>query len=51
VGVEIVFATGSKVYMAARRRARSLAPGGSAGGTVTTPVKLSLRGDLTVYAS
>jgi hypothetical protein len=50
VGVEIIFATGAKVYMAATPSAK-LAPGGSAGGAVTTPVKLSLRGDVTVYAS
>lgn len=49
-GIEIVFATGAKVYLAAVPSV-SLAPNGSAGGAVTTPVKLSLRGDYTSYAS
>jgi hypothetical protein len=49
-GIEIVFATGNKVYMAAIPGAR-LTPAGSSGAAVTTPVKLSVRGDLTYYAS
>lgn len=48
--IAITFATGSKVYFAATPGV-SLAPTGSAGGPVTTPVKLGLRGDLTAYAS
>ncbi|BEP42262.1 phage tail tube protein [Variovorax sp. V15] len=43
------FATGDQVYFAATPSA-SLAPGGSAGAVVTTPVKLSVRGRLTNYA-
>lgn len=50
VGIQIGFATGAKVYFMATPSA-SMAPGGSAGGPVTTPVKLSLRGDITPYAS
>jgi hypothetical protein len=49
-GIEIIFANGVKVYFAATPSA-SLAPGGSAGGLVTTPAKLNLRGDLTTYAA
>lgn len=44
------FATGDLVYFAAAPSA-SLAPGGSAGGVVTTPVKLGVRGLLTNYAA
>jgi hypothetical protein len=50
-GVEIVFATGDKVYMAATP-ATKIAPTGSAGQAVTTPpVKLNVRGELTTYAA
>ncbi len=49
-GIEVIFANGQKVYFAATPSTK-LAPGGSAGGPVTTPVKLSLRGDVTTYAS
>lgn len=44
------FATGDLVYFAATP-STSLAPGGSAGGVVTTPVKLSVKGLLTNYAA
>lgn len=50
IGIEIQFATGVKVLGCAVPSA-SLAPGGSAGGTVTTPVKVAWQGDLTFYAS
>jgi hypothetical protein len=50
VGFEVIFATGAKVYMAAIPSTR-LAPGGSAGAAVTTPVNLSVQGDLVAYAS
>jgi hypothetical protein len=50
IGVEFVFATGVKVLGCAIPSA-SLAPGGSAGGTVTTPVKVAWQGDLSFYAS
>jgi hypothetical protein len=49
-GIEIVFSTGNKVYLAAIPGCR-LTPAGSSGAAVTTPVKLSVRGDLTYYAS
>lgn len=49
-GIEIAFASGAKVYFAATPSV-SMAPGGSAGAVVTTPVKLSLRGDVNAYAS
>ncbi len=49
-GILIEFATGAKVYFAGVPSV-SLAPGGSAGQPVTTPVKLSVRGDYTAYAS
>ncbi len=42
------FATGDLVYFAATP-STSLAPGGSAGAVVTTPVKLSVKGLLTTY--
>lgn len=44
------FATGDIVYFAATPSS-SLAPGGSAGGVVTTPVKLSVKGMLNNYAA
>jgi hypothetical protein len=44
------FATGDLVYFAATPSS-SLAPGGSAGAVVTTPVKLSVKGLLTNYAA
>lgn len=44
------FATGDQVYFAATP-STSLAPGGSAGAVVTTPVKLSVRGRLANYAA
>jgi hypothetical protein len=49
-GIEIEFATGNKVYLAATPSVL-LAPSGSAGAAVTTPAKLSVRGPLTTYAS
>jgi hypothetical protein len=48
--VQLTFATGAKILMAAFASA-SLAPGGSSGQPVTTPVSLRLRGRLTSYAS
>jgi hypothetical protein len=50
VGIEIVFATGVRVLGCAIPSA-SLAPAGSAGATVTTPVKVAWQGDLSFYAS
>lgn len=50
VGFEIIFATGTKVYMCSIPSTR-LAPGGSAGAAVTTPLNLSVQGDLTSFAS
>jgi hypothetical protein len=46
----ITFATGAKVLMAAYVSA-GLAPAGSSGQAVTTPISLRLRGRLTTYAS
>jgi len=48
--VSFTFATGAKIFFAAYPSA-SLAPTGSAGQPVTTPVTLRLRGRLTPYAS
>lgn len=48
--VLLTFATGAKILMAAFASA-SLAPGGSSGQPVTTPVSLRLRGRLTSYAA
>lgn len=48
--VLLTFATGAKVLMAAYVSA-GLAPTGSSGQPVTTPVSLRLRGRLTTYAS
>lgn len=48
--VQLTFATGAKILMAAFASA-SLAPAGSSGQPVTTPVSLRLRGRLTSYAS
>jgi hypothetical protein len=48
--VQLTFATGAKIFMAAFVGA-SLAPTGSSGQPVTTPVSLRLRGRLTSYAS
>lgn len=48
--IQMTFATGAKIYMAAFASA-SLAPGGSSGQPVTTPVSLRLRGRLTSYAA
>lgn len=47
--ISFTFLNGAKVYFAAIPSA-PLAPAGSAGQAVTTPVKLSLRGKLTAYA-
>ncbi len=46
--VEVTFATGNRMLFAAYASA-SLAPGGAAGGLVTTPVSLRLRGLITNY--
>lgn len=46
--VQFRFASGDLVYFAAYP-STSLAPGGSAGAVVTTPVKLSVKGLLTTY--
>lgn len=48
--IKFRFATGDEVYFAAIP-STSLAPGGSAGAVVTTPVKLSVQGLLTAYAA
>lgn len=48
--VALRFATGNKVYFAAYPSA-NLAPAGSAGQVVTTPVSLRLRGRLQYYAT
>lgn len=48
--VEVTFATGNRLLFAAYASA-SLAPGGAAGGLVTTPVSLRLRGMITNYPS
>lgn len=48
--IQIRFATGAKVYFAAFPSV-SLAPTGSSGNAVQTPVALRLRGRLTAYAS
>lgn len=48
--IELTFATGAKIFMAAFASA-SLAPTGSSGQPVTTPVSLRLRGRLTSYAA
>ena len=48
--VQLTFATGAKVLMAAYVSA-GLAPTGSSGQPVTTPISLRLRGRLTTYAS
>lgn len=47
-GIEIVFSTGVKVYMASKPSA-SGAPGGSTGGVVTTPLKLNVQGPLSFF--
>lgn len=48
--IEIDFATGAKVYFNAYPSA-SLAPGGSKGEAVTTPISFKLRGPITAYAA
>lgn len=48
--LRLTFATGAKVYFDAYPSV-SLAPGGSAGGLVTTPSGFKLRGPITSYAS
>lgn len=48
--VRITFATGAKILFSAYMSA-SLAPVGSSGAAVTTPVSLRLRGRLTAYSS
>ena len=48
--IQLTFATGAKIFMAAFASA-SLAPTGSSGQPVTTPVSLRLRGRLTSYAA
>lgn len=48
--VSFTFATGAKIYFAAYPSA-SLAPNGSAGQVVTTPVTLRFAGRLTTYAT
>lgn len=48
--VQLTFATGAKIFMAAYASA-ALAPAGSSGQAVTTPVSLRLRGRLTTFAS
>jgi len=48
--ISLTFATGAKIYMAAYASA-NLAPTGSSGQPVTTPVSLRLRGRLTTYAA
>lgn len=50
VAMKFEFATGVKVYFAGVPSA-NLAPQGSAGAAVTTPVKVNLRGDITTYAT
>jgi hypothetical protein len=50
VAIAFTFATGVKVYFAGTPTA-NMAPQGSAGGAVTTPVKVNLRGDITTYSS
>lgn len=47
--LQFTFATGAKIYFAAFMSA-SLAPAGSSGQAVTTPVSFRLRGRLTTYA-
>lgn len=48
--LELEFATGAKVYFNSYPSA-SLAPGGSKGEAVTTPISFKLRGPITAYAS
>lgn len=48
--VQLTFATGAKIFFAAYLSA-SLAPVGSAGAAVTTPVTFRLRGRLTTYGT
>jgi hypothetical protein len=48
--VQLTFATGAKIFMAAFASA-SLAPTGSSGQPVTTPVSLRLRGRLSSFAA
>lgn len=48
--IQLTFATGAKIFFSAYMSA-SLAPVGSAGAAVTTPVTFRLRGRLTTYAS
>jgi hypothetical protein len=50
LAVMFEFPSGAKVYFAGTPVA-SLSPGGSAGQAVTTPVSLSVRGDLLAYPS
>jgi hypothetical protein len=50
VAVEFIFATGVKVLGCAIP-STSMAPGGAAGATVTTPVKVAWQGDLTFYTT
>lgn len=49
LGIRIEFATGDLVYFSARPSV-SMAPGGSSGNVVTTPVSFRLAGPLTFYA-
>lgn len=48
--IRFTFADGQKVYFVARP-STTLAPGGSAGAPVTTPLKMNVAGPLTDYAS